>query len=249
MPHINTYTEFTLLNPYKINIMSSLESSISYPKIITDRSKFDITMKYQMNSDVPLPYLSSYINTPINIFIKQLPFLEKLPNLIFLNSNCNTDNNREDIVSSIIKDGRITVHSYGNCLKNKYDTFTNKIQLFRKYRFCIAIENSNTKDYITEKLWESFESGCLPIYYGAPNINEYLPDPNSIINYEKIGGTPEALINEFIRLGSNETEYNKKFEWKTKPKELFSKGFLKYLKLDETSPHCRLCQFIAKKYE
>ena len=32
------------------------------------------------------------------------------------------------------------------------------------------MENSVSRDYVTEKLWHAYEGGCVPIYYGAPNI-------------------------------------------------------------------------------
>jgi hypothetical protein len=30
-------------------------------------------------------------------------------------------------------------------------------------------ENSASQDYVTEKLWQAMEAGCLPIYYGPVN--------------------------------------------------------------------------------
>jgi hypothetical protein len=44
-----------------------------------------------------------------------------------------------------------------------------------EYRFCIAYENSVESDYISEKLFDCFYAGCVPIYYGAPNITDYIP--------------------------------------------------------------------------
>lgn len=44
-----------------------------------------------------------------------------------------------------------------------------------EYRFCFAYENSIEKDYISEKLFDCFYAGCVPIYYGAPNITDYIP--------------------------------------------------------------------------
>jgi hypothetical protein len=44
-----------------------------------------------------------------------------------------------------------------------------------EYRFCFAYENSVESDYISEKLFDCFYAGCVPIYYGAPNITDYVP--------------------------------------------------------------------------
>ena len=51
-----------------------------------------------------------------------------------------------------------------------------KIATLSKYRFSICYENvKNIPGYITEKIFDSFFAGCVPIYWGAPNIAEYVP--------------------------------------------------------------------------
>ena len=43
-----------------------------------------------------------------------------------------------------------------------------------KFSYCYE----NVKDlpnYITEKIFDSFFSGCVPVYYGANNVHEYIP--------------------------------------------------------------------------
>lgn len=51
-----------------------------------------------------------------------------------------------------------------------------KISTLKNYRFCVCFEN--TKDlngYITEKIFSCFAAGCVPIYWGANNIEQYIP--------------------------------------------------------------------------
>jgi hypothetical protein len=52
------------------------------------------------------------------------------------------------------------------------------------YRFCLAYENSVERDYISEKLFDCFYAGCVPIYFGAPNITDYIP-ANTFIDKTK----------------------------------------------------------------
>jgi len=42
-------------------------------------------------------------------------------------------------------------------------------------RYCLIIENHSEFNYISEKLMDALLSYCLPVYYGAPNIADYLP--------------------------------------------------------------------------
>ena len=119
---------------------------------------------------------------------------------------------------------------------------------------------------MTEKLWDAMAAGCLPIYFGAPNIVEHLPAPESVINYEELGGTPAALSLEIKRLLSDEAAYDYKMAWRTRPLDQLGEGFqwlvvrLKRLLLTNTKcffPHyhqaatglehsqCRLCKLVA----
>lgn len=51
-----------------------------------------------------------------------------------------------------------------------------KIETLSKYRFCICFENTKLLNgYITEKIFGCFAAGCVPIYWGADNIEKYIP--------------------------------------------------------------------------
>lgn len=41
------------------------------------------------------------------------------------------------------------------------------------YRFSVAIENGQYETYFTEKLLDCFASGTIPVYIGAPDIDDY----------------------------------------------------------------------------
>lgn len=51
----------------------------------------------------------------------------------------------------------------------------NKIELCKKYKFYICYENTIFPEYISEKIFDTFWSGCVPIYLGSPNITKYIP--------------------------------------------------------------------------
>jgi len=69
---------------------------------------------------------------------------------------------------------------------NKYINFSvrksfkgitkNKIKTLKKYNFSICYENSKFyKGYITEKIFDCFFAGTIPIYLGPTDINKYIP--------------------------------------------------------------------------
>lgn len=57
-----------------------------------------------------------------------------------------------------------------------------KSQILNQYKFCFCYENASIYDgYITEKIFDCFLAGCIPIYWGAPDIQDYIP-PNCYID-------------------------------------------------------------------
>lgn len=66
-----------------------------------------------------------------------------------------------------------------------------KLQLISKYKYCLAFENSSAPGYITEKIFDCFQAGTVPIYLGANNISKYIPngafiDARKYSNFQKL---------------------------------------------------------------
>jgi len=67
----------------------------------------------------------------------------------------------------------------------KYSSYrgivTSKNAILKQYKFSICYENArDIPGYITEKIFDSFFSGCIPVYWGAPNITDYIPEETFI---------------------------------------------------------------------
>lgn len=59
--------------------------------------------------------------------------------------------------------------SYKGMVESKFETMKN-------YKFSICYENIKEQNgYITEKIFDSFFAGCVPIYWGAKNVTEHIP--------------------------------------------------------------------------
>ena len=51
-----------------------------------------------------------------------------------------------------------------------------KLATLSEYRFLLCLENARfISGYITEKIWDAFRAGVVPIYGGAPNIERWVP--------------------------------------------------------------------------
>ena len=54
-------------------------------------------------------------------------------------------------------------------------TVSSKNQTMRQYKFAICYENAVFPGYITEKIFDGMFAGCIPIYLGAPDVTNFVP--------------------------------------------------------------------------
>ncbi len=81
-------------------------------------------------------------------------------------------------------------------LKPKYPSYKgtvkSKREVLQKYKFAICYENArDIPGYITEKLFDCFFAGCVPVYWGAPNVTEHIPadtfiDRRNFVTYDEL---------------------------------------------------------------
>jgi hypothetical protein len=55
-----------------------------------------------------------------------------------------------------------------------------KVEALDPFRYHLAIENHFTPHHWTEKLADTFLGGCLPFYFGCPNVFDYFPEESLI---------------------------------------------------------------------
>lgn len=92
-----------------------------------------------------------------------------------------------------------------NCIKKCYRGITDdKIETFKKYKFSLIFENTVSKGYVTEKIFDAFFAGAVPIYYGAPDIENYIPK-NTFIDFRQFKNYAE--LDKYLR-SINEITYN-----------------------------------------
>jgi hypothetical protein len=92
-------------------------------------------------------------------------------------------------------------------LHNEYSN--NKTVYLQQYKFNICPENSISPGYVTEKLFQSLYSGCIPIYNGwSKNPEPDIVNPDIILWYDKDDeNNNTSLINEVKSLYLNDKLY------------------------------------------
>ena len=105
--------------------------------------------------------------------------------------------------------------------------------LQKDYKFYLAFENSNCKDYVTEKFFtNALHNGVVPIVMGA-SVEEYaaIAPPHSFLHVDQFD-SPAALAEYLKLLDSDDDLYNKFFHWRTKGEWLRTRFF------------CRVCSML-----
>ena len=105
-----------------------------------------------------------------------------------------------------------------NNTRELWDDFGNDKEAYlRTFKFNICAENNNTKDYVTEKIFDAFISDCIPLYYGALNDPEPgLINRDAVIFWNKEGNNEENR-EKILELKNNESFYR---EFMSRPKLL-----------------------------
>jgi len=62
-----------------------------------------------------------------------------------------------------------------SCVASYRGKVETKKDVLKNYKFSICFENAIYLGFITEKIFDCFAAGTVPIYYGAPNVQDYIP--------------------------------------------------------------------------
>ncbi len=65
-----------------------------------------------------------------------------------------------------------------------------KHDALKRYKFAICFENCVFAGYVTEKIFDCFLSGCIPVYMGAPDIADFIPE-DSYVDFRAFKGFAE----------------------------------------------------------
>ena len=122
-------------------------------------------------------------------------------------------------------------------VKVESNTGATKLKVISRYLFYLAFENSNSVDYVSEKVFDGLIAGTVPVYLGAPNIDDYLPGNKCIIKAGDFGNAAE-LGKYLLSLEKNRKEYESYLAWKKEP---LRKSFLDLIEPEKTPALRRLC--------
>lgn len=139
-------------------------------------------------------------------------------------SNGQSRSQRERLVESFERE--MPVHHFGKWHHNQPGPpppgREAKLEVLRQYHFCLAIENSLEARLVTEKWYDCLVAGCVPVYLGAPDIDEFVPGEDCFIDLRQPRSV--AVVATLLReIAARPEKYQRYFEWKRKVRPEFAR--------------------------
>lgn len=231
-------------------------------------SRVDILMTFELDAHVYLPF---YINKHLGVAAWHARSVASVLRgkradaaIAAFISNCERQREvpRLGVLSALGQEG-IPVHQYGTCehningrrqdpggLRRSLPRIAHKLEHVAPYRIAVAMENSMALDYVTEKVYQVFEAGAVPLFIGAPNVRDLLPcePPDKCIVDVTDYLTPDGSDVDTRRLAAhlkylarNDSAYAEYHRWREHPPP---QRWLELLEIRRHDPRCRACHCV-----
>ncbi|KAJ8608489.1 hypothetical protein CTAYLR_005728 [Chrysophaeum taylorii] len=228
---------------------------LKHPKYV---AKFDAIMTYALDSTLPMISVHPHWDAARYYEAPTLGWETKLDAAVAFVSNCRNAGaaDRLAFLEKLMK--VYAVHSYGRCLHNKDEPPLRdgqqrgdaKRALLAKYKFYLSFENDvNSKDYVSEKVYDGFLAATLPVYRGTATIDRLVPAPDALVKTADFGDDPARLAHHLAHLAANKSAYDAYFAWRKPPRDtprararfqtIIDMTAYKYTAL------CRICAYLA----
>lgn len=219
----------------------NLECEENYPRVkqLEFKDNFDLWMGYHKNDDIIYPYYKTDYEKKLLNPISTCK--RKNKTCMFISSPINQSHRRE-YLAELMK--HTEIDSYGKLFNNM--TLTEDkgedtlMRIISEYKFVIGFENAIAQDYVTEKFYNPLLAGTVPVYRGAPNINDFVPGMNCFLDANTFD-SPIRLAEYIEKCYREEAYYEHFHKWKSFP---ILSSFREKLEGIQLSPFYRLCQNI-----
>lgn len=134
---------------------------------------------------------------------------------------------KQDLPGHKLRHKIVNEHILDTSLEEKIELFgsgsrrpiKNKSEGCVDFMFQIAIENAKRINFFTDKILDCFISGCVPIYWGCPNIGDFF-DTRGILTFETEEELLDILSNitedkylDMLGHAKNNYELAREYQW------------------------------------
>lgn len=229
--------------PGQIWVACSLECEDHYPIMRDARflQHFDLSMTYRLDSDIPTTYAIPFgsVAAMLDAFRRPPPPKTQEALLVSFVSSEVDRNDRRAYLYELSR--HVAIDGYGKFMNNRRlpadKGRESKLGVISSYKFTIAFENARSNDYVTEKLFDAFWAGSVPVYFGAPNVEKFVPGRDSYIDAARFAD-PKDLADHLIAIARDDAAYRRFFAWKDEP---LREAFMALVEREARTPIARLC--------
>jgi len=206
---------------------------------------FDLLMSFERSSDVWCPYLPSAQAWRDALAQPPAPRTQQRPAML-LQSAATDACGRNAYARELLR--HLPVDSYGRFLHNRDlprpdRGSATKMALLQSYRFCLAFENTVEPDYVTEKFFQPLLAGTVPVYRGAPNVDDFAPGDDCYVDASRFD-SPRALAQHLLALAADEQAYARLLAWRSRP---LRPAFQRLQALTEVTAFARLAEAVRQR--
>ncbi|XP_034047776.1 alpha-(1,3)-fucosyltransferase 7 [Thalassophryne amazonica] len=190
----------------------SLEAPVHNGKLQKYANIFNLTITYRRDADVTIPY-GELLPKEAGEMADEAP-TNKTNLICWVVSNYNSHHRRSQVFKKL--KAVVPVKVYGRWA-NRVLTAEALLPTISRCYFYLSFENSISKDYITEKLWQNaYQARAVPVVLGPP-IGDYkaVAPLNSFIHVDNFSSI-EALGKHLQQLAGDKKRYSEYFRWRHK---------------------------------
>ncbi|KAG8193548.1 hypothetical protein JTE90_003757 [Oedothorax gibbosus] len=202
--------------PQQIWLLFLLECPLHTMSFKSAAGYINWTASYRRDSDIVAPYEKWVPYTPATPPKSRRRRKKKRGSgrVAWFVSNCGARNKRMQYAKELSR--HYPVDLFGKCGGGRRCPRSSACfrMLSRDYKFYLAFENSNCKDYITEKFFvNGLGNDVLPIVMGARPEDYARSAPDHSYLHVEDYSSPAHLAEYLHELDSNDTLYNEYFDW------------------------------------
>lgn len=217
-PIVNPFNYMKIFHPYFVKVYTSNDELVDNKKIFKMRlpksslgintqakkfkkKKFLTLINSNKFAFYPFKLLSTFGKELYSERIKAIEFFErKIPNRFYLYGKGWNKVKKYNLKELLF--------GYKKYLTYKGEV-EDKVKILSGFKYCLCFENlTDVNGYITEKIFDCLKAKCVPIYWGALNIEKYIPK-DCFIDFRDFGDYDKLL--SFL-VSIDENRYNRYIE-------------------------------------
>lgn len=169
----------------------------------------------------------------------------------------NCKKTRKELLGKLIR--LLSIASYGECHNNAHGDdrqtapehrhvpndqilMDQKVDIISQHPFHLAMESTDREaGFVTEKIFQAFLAGTLPVYWGSSDVSSRVP-PGSYIDFKNFESV-EVLAKHLKELLQHQSEYMKYHAWRNDPSALTYFEWAHRIRRSTTP--CRVCEYFS----